>query len=226
MLDDKHLPSWLRDIEDKTVRKEKIEALAAEDAFRNQFRWQANAPSAPIEIIEWGLQHIDRLREASIATREERIKKLSNIWLPLFSMFVASCALVSSAYLQNNAQNIQIELKKYEVSFKPKQENYSLFMHSLLGAWDSAVSNDHARLVATLDRIEIAYYQLEPFLEPVWRDRIWNQFQQFSGMCHDLRKFQSKPDGKYEEKLKNYLDSFTWYKNYFRQNLYQQLFEK
>jgi len=76
MLGGKHQPSWIKDIQDDDKRKEKIESIMTEDVFRNQFRWQNKVPAAPLEIIKWGLQHINRLRKANIESKEERLKKI------------------------------------------------------------------------------------------------------------------------------------------------------
>src|SRR4051812_3883140 len=67
MLEDKRLPAWIRKISDPVKRKEEIEKLTAKDAFRSQFRANPNSPKSGLEIIDWGLQHIDRLRKAKLA---------------------------------------------------------------------------------------------------------------------------------------------------------------
>jgi len=77
---DKHLPSWIRDIDDETTRKKTIEALSPEDVFRSQFRAEYDAPQSSVEVIDWGLQHIDRLRKASLEYREQTAKRWE-IWL-------------------------------------------------------------------------------------------------------------------------------------------------
>ena len=225
MMQGNHQPSWIKDIQDDDGRKKKIESITTEDVFRNQFRWQNNAPAAPIEIIEWGLQHIDRLRKANIESKEKRLKKISNIWIPLISMVVALFAIVSSAYMQGKSLDQQTDLKKYEVSFIPKHQNYSFFMSSLIRAWDSAGNNDHAGLIASLDKIETAYYSLEPFLSAGVRESIWSNFLQFSGLCYKLREETAIGGKDYEKKRSGLHNTFNWYKKYFRKNLYEELFQ-
>ena len=80
MFAERHLASWIRDIENLSARKQAIEALTPDDIFRCQFRAERNAPRAPVEIIDWGLKHIDRLRKASIEAREQSAKSWQ-IWL-------------------------------------------------------------------------------------------------------------------------------------------------
>ena len=67
----RHLPSWIRDITEDELRAKLIEELSADDVFRCQFRADADAPKASLEIIDWGLQHIERLRTA----RHEALQK-------------------------------------------------------------------------------------------------------------------------------------------------------
>jgi len=219
MLTGKHLPSWIRDIENESSRKATIEALTPEDVFRNQFRAEADAPRSPIEIIKWGLEHIDRLRKADVEAREEKVKRITGMWIPLLSMSIALAAIVSSAFLQNRSINTQIDLKKYETSFKPKQDGYASYMRSLIEAYENAYKGDVNALVVSLDKTEAAYYNLEPFLDENKRQAIWEQFQQFSGMCYELRA--QPPES---PKRSQFHDSFLWYKKYFHTQLYQALF--
>ena len=76
----KHLPSWIRDVDDETTKKSAIEALSPEDVFRSQFRAEYDAPKSSVEVIDWGLQHIDRLRKASLEYQEQTAKRWE-IWL-------------------------------------------------------------------------------------------------------------------------------------------------
>lgn len=93
----KHLPAWIREIDDEITRKNLVEALSPDDIFRSQFRTANEAPQSPVEIIDWGLQHIDRLRKANFEYREQTAKRWE-IWLVflvsiiniIVSIFIAS----------------------------------------------------------------------------------------------------------------------------------------
>jgi len=74
MLLGKHLPPWILEIEDRAERKKEIDSLTPDDVFRSQFRAGKNAPRSPVEIIDWGLQHLDRLRKASLEAHEQYAK--------------------------------------------------------------------------------------------------------------------------------------------------------
>lgn len=68
-------PAWIRDLEDEASRLEVIKALSVDDVFRSQFRTEKDAPPSTLEVLGWGLQHIERLRKANLEVREEVIKR-------------------------------------------------------------------------------------------------------------------------------------------------------
>ena len=76
----KRLPSWIRDITGDALRTKAIQDISPEDTFRSQFRAGDAAPKATLETIDWGLQHIDRLRKASYEAREKSAKSWQ-VWL-------------------------------------------------------------------------------------------------------------------------------------------------
>ncbi len=218
----KRLPAWVKKHKQEEIEKI-IDSLKPTDCFRCQFRTENRAPKAPLEIIDWGLKHIDRLRKAEYESSDFKIKRITTIWIPLVSLFVALISVLSSVYIQQRTQHTQVEMKKYEISFKPKQMNYSAFVSNLFYAFESAGQMNPITLRSNLDRIEISYYNIEPFLDTELRINVWEQFQQFSGMCYT---YANTPFDSRSDSLKsNYLDSFLWYKNYFKENLYPALFE-
>ncbi len=68
-------PAWIRDLEDEASQLEAINALSVDDVFRSQFRTEKDAPPSTLEVLGWGLQHIERLRKANLEAREEVIKR-------------------------------------------------------------------------------------------------------------------------------------------------------
>jgi hypothetical protein len=221
LLTGRHLPSWIRDIQDGTTQRATIEALTSEDVFRSQFRAERDALKSPVEIIDWGLQHIDRLRKAFVEVREEKVKRWASIRLPLLSMLIALVALISTAYIQIKNNNTQAELKRYEVTFRTKQDSYSSFMRYVAESFESGYKKDLDSLIRNLDRLETSYYAIEPFLDGFKRGAVWGQYQQFSYLCY---RMQEQPLDS-EEKRKQFFDSFLWYKQYFRTQLYDALFK-
>jgi hypothetical protein len=224
MLNGCHQPNWIKEIKDKESREKKINSFCPDDIFRNQFRTKSNSEKCPIEIIDWGLQHINRLRLAINETFENRIKKWSSVWIPIASLIVAFSAVISSSIIQNKTQEVQTQLKKYEVSFKPKQENYSIFLCTLLIAFDCAREKNHNLLLINLDKLEMSYYNMEPFLCNAERKKIWQYYQEFSKMCltYEALPYEKRTDSVNSK----YLDLFINYKIFFRDILFPNLFEK
>jgi hypothetical protein len=58
----------------------RINALSSNDIFRSQFRAAKDAEKSQMEIIKWGLEHLDRLRKARAEARDASAKAWQ-IWL-------------------------------------------------------------------------------------------------------------------------------------------------
>jgi hypothetical protein len=81
MLSGKGVPSWIKVLDSEVDRRKKINEISAHDVFRSQFRTsKENADKSPIEIINWGLQHIDRLRKAKLESKDVSAKQWQ-VWL-------------------------------------------------------------------------------------------------------------------------------------------------
>jgi len=79
MRDGKFLSSWIRALPNGEKTRA-IESLSVEDVFRSQFRAHRGSERSPIEIISWGLNHLDRLRKAKLEAREVTAKSWQ-MWL-------------------------------------------------------------------------------------------------------------------------------------------------
>jgi hypothetical protein len=82
-----------------------------------------------------------------------------------------------------------------------------------------AQENNSAQMYQSKDRVESSFYIVEPFLNYKDRDRIWMQYQQFSKLCDSVLKVNVA-----KKSTTKILDSFIWYKKFFRTNLYEALF--
>jgi hypothetical protein len=76
----KSLPGWIKTIAEEAQGRDAIEALGSNDIFRSQFRAHTNAERSPIEIIKWGLEHLDRLRKAKAEAKDANAKRWQ-MWL-------------------------------------------------------------------------------------------------------------------------------------------------
>lgn len=158
------LPSWLRAVSDDAARRVAIDALGPDDFFRSQFRASPQAKRSAIEVVDWGLQHIDRLRKRILDRREERSRRWSTIIIPLASTAVALGAITCSAYLQREANREQRELKRFELSFEPKAVGYASLLRAISRSFEHALTGNADTLRRSLDDAELRFIQLEPFL--------------------------------------------------------------
>ncbi|MBG1270342.1 hypothetical protein [Nostoc sp. WHI] len=88
-------PAWIRDLEDEASQLNAIEALSVDDVFRSQFRTEKDAPPSTLEILDWGLQHIERRRKANLEAREEVVKR----W-QLWSVIILSIVNIAVTLLK------------------------------------------------------------------------------------------------------------------------------
>lgn len=93
----KRLPGWIRDMEDPEKKEAAIMALTPEDIFRSQFRVVKNSPKTQIEVIQWGLEHIERLRKADLEERTTGLKFLE-VWGALILSAINLVLLVLSVF--------------------------------------------------------------------------------------------------------------------------------
>jgi hypothetical protein len=169
------LPGWLQEISDQSARNQRIEEISAADVFRNQFRTTENSPRCDLSVIDWGLQHIERLRKAALDVRNERRQRWSTLFIPAGSLILAALSLIGSLYVQTLIANSQILTKQYEVTLKPKEDGYSRYMTSLYEAYSRAVHKDSDRMYTAIMEIENAYFAVEPFLDERERVSLWDR---------------------------------------------------
>lgn len=226
MRHNRSLPGWISDIPDPAKRAAQIDALTTDDVFRTQFRAAENAPPSSVEIIDWGLQHVDRLRRAGLESREERFKWITGLAFPIASMLIAIAALLSNAYLENRRRSSDIESKKYETTFRLKEQAYVSFMKGLWDAYDKAYRAetpslfDKPALYQSLDHLEGVYHSIEPFLDKPKNEELWIKYQEFASMCLELQK---SPKSTGREK---YHEQFIAFRSYFQSQLYDSLFPR
>lgn len=95
------LPTWIKLIDEVPKRSAAIDGLSQKDVFRSQFRANRGAPKSQVEIVSWGLEHIDRLRKSRIAARDASAKSWQ-MWL-VFCVGVANIiATIAVAYMKGN----------------------------------------------------------------------------------------------------------------------------
>lgn len=216
MLNGRHLPSWIKAITDNNLQKQTINNLTENDIFRSQFRAKINAKPSNIEIINWGLEHIDRIRRISLEKKDEKFKKFSSFWVPILSTIISLVAVASSYFIQNNILKNQTNLKKTELEYKTKQDSYTNLMKNLTNCFINIDKKD--KVLNNLDSIETNFYNIENLIEKKDADEVWKEYQKFTCFCY------KNLDKKMSEKM--LVDSCLTYKYSMKTKLQKSLFGK
>lgn len=93
------LPSWLREIKGEAERLKAIDSLSSDDVFRSQFRAHRDAPQSDLSELNWGLQHIERLRKAHYDAHEKSAKSWQ-MWLVVAIGILNIAATIAVALLK------------------------------------------------------------------------------------------------------------------------------
>jgi hypothetical protein len=216
------LPAWLQEIADPNDREQRISAISADDVFRNQFRITEDAPRCDLTIINWGLEHIERLRKAALDARNERRQRWSTMIVPTGTLIVAALSLICSLYVQIQITHSQIAQKQYEVTLKPKQDGYSRYMASLYPAYSRAANKDRDGMSVALISMEETYFTLEPFLDRKVREILWETQQRFEKFCSATLDAGATLQS--QASLDSSVKEFTELRRQLRDVLYQSLF--
>jgi hypothetical protein len=79
MREKKRVPVWIESMP-RDQQAAAIDALAPNDGFRSQFRANALAERSSLEILKWGLEHIQNLRKAHYEAKTTTAKSWQ-MWL-------------------------------------------------------------------------------------------------------------------------------------------------
>jgi hypothetical protein len=216
----KNRPGWISNIRDSQEQHRAIDAIGPEDVFRNQFRVEGNAPKAGLEIIEWGLRHIERLRKDRAEEREGRFKRIGAAWIPLASLILALLSVTVTGFTQWYSINEQSRLKHFEVGFRPRQEAYTSFMTGFHAATISAASHDPKEMQAGFGKMEAAVHLMSPFLSTVDRVEVAKTMSDFVVLCAATVKNEKLSD----EERDSFIRKTTQQRLFFEVSLFGKLF--
>jgi hypothetical protein len=101
MRDGKNMPGFIREAEPKLQAK-MIDSLGPKDGFRPQFRAGRDAKRSEVPVIEWGLNHIERLRKARTEAREATAKSWQ-LWLVFATSLLGVVATICAAFISYSA---------------------------------------------------------------------------------------------------------------------------
>jgi hypothetical protein len=232
MLMGNFLPSWIRDIPNENDRKEAINSITVDDVFRSQFRPKLESPTSSIDIINWGLEHLERARKYKIEAREEKWKRWKEVGIPLISIVIALLTVLFTSYWQYENIQAQREIKEYELSFRPRQEGYSKFMTLINNGYELSAKTaklpDQVKsgneMVGYFSQLENTYYGIEPFLTEEKRNKLWNKYQEYQSFLFTIS--EKNTEQRTDAERNKLIDTFLEFKHFFKDELKQGLFNE
>lgn len=90
MVEELQRPSWMRELSEAEFAKEKLR-LSKDDIFRSQFRTERNAKKSDVNIIDWGLRHLERLYTNESSQTKTKIQ----IWTLIIAALGAVLGIVN-----------------------------------------------------------------------------------------------------------------------------------
>jgi hypothetical protein len=221
------IPAWVFESDDPLDRRKAIESIRTDDVFKSQFRSPKSSlksgPS-PIEVIDWGLEHLERLRRAEEERKESQWKWFKEGLIPILSVIVALGTVIITFYFQYQNIQAQKEMKEYEVSFKPKQETYTSFVKAASAAFEYAFYGDKGNLQKSLSSMETNLFVMESLIKSdSGKLRLWKEYHEYHEYLRNLSQIKSEDINE-----QNYLKSFEEHRNLFgklKEDVYQELFQ-
>lgn len=184
----KRRPAWLNELENEDLKIKAIDSLNVDSVFRSQFRTKIGSDPSSIEVINWGLEHIERLRKIKAVARDEKLRKWKEVWLPFASLLIAFATLILTGYWQYQNIQAQKQMKDFELSFKPKQEGYANLLQAIGTSSDIAMKNalvpqrlskNDEELLNSLRKIDVNFFAIEPFLVSERKEQIWRKIREY-----------------------------------------------
>lgn len=155
---------------------------------------------------------------------EKKTDTYQNMILPLLSLVVALVSVFSNVFIQWWSIKNEASLKQYEVTFVEKQKNYSHFMQKLFDVYMDTSTRDGMALSKDESELEYSYFLLEPFLNDIDRNSLWNKIHQFSFFVNNVFDKKRK-DRNTKVVTDQETGNFIQYRNEFHALLYKSLFE-
>lgn len=88
------IPRWIVDMANHDDRLKAIDGLTRDSAFRSQFRIERDAEKTPLDVMKWGLEHIDRLRKGHSEQKEFKLRS----WQLYTTIIIGLLTLIVSLF--------------------------------------------------------------------------------------------------------------------------------
>jgi hypothetical protein len=210
-----HYPGWVLDVGGKADRDKAIDDLTTQDVFRCQFRNDNRSPgitdpcvpTCTPDQVKLGIELIDRLRKARIEAREERLKLITTVAIPLVALVLTSTVAVSSAVVSyltlKSSRRIARQtadltrydeiVKLWDLSTRMRGDAYESVFNSMQSAIDAAAAGKKQKTAKGLNDVRSDFYRLEIVLDGAdARRQLWSDYDKLMQICSQALKHPSR----------------------------------
>jgi flagellar motor component MotA len=181
--------------------------------------------------------HRTRLKDNPILRRPTKTplsdpnsRRWQNLLLPLGSLLVAVLTTITAMITQYQSSQLQFQLKQldfsmkaFELTFRPKQDAYVVFMKQLYRTHETAISKDTTNLPKEFSALETAYLELDPYIDDYSGQNTLGILHDFRVQCVQLAMHRNMRDELVE---RNDEIEYQRLRQQLKRNLYSSLFSR
>lgn len=150
-------------------------------AFRSQFRADHALKAGPSDLatVNWGLEHIDRLRRGRAETRQSVIALTTGIGgVAIGAMVALTAPMVTTLY-----QGRPVDTARLTIDHQTRLTGYGTLGTAVVTAQRAARAGDGEALTTALAEIENATTTLSPLLDPTIRQSLRDEETRVLDAC-------------------------------------------
>src|SRR5262249_16257573 len=129
--------------------------------------------------------------------------------LSLASVCVTVATLAATTLLQKRSIDTQTELKRYEVTFRPRQEAYTALVSSIGQVLANTFQQDQSHFAANLSRVYNQILTISIFLRSEVMIELLDQYSDFAKVSRDIVLRSDPPSDEERARLINFLSSLS-----------------
>jgi|GEM_PF-1473593 len=193
-----NIPEYLLEFSDEQ-RKKIINEITEADVFRSQFRIGEKTDKTSIETINWGLNHIEKIRQYRIEKQNESLQRISSKWVPILSLVITLFTISSTMFLQNASINNQRVLKKLEIKNMNIIEQYKNIISAMTDLKYDLMKNNHNNEDLVIVNFEKAYKNMLPYMDSTSINSFMQNCRHFLSHYQECKLIESNPSSKYQK---------------------------
>lgn len=172
-------PDYLKTSQKSEEVNNNIDKIGTDDVFKSYFRISGCNEKTSIEIINWGVNHIDKLQQAIKDKKKYMIFRFSAILLPLFTMIFSMSIHLLTSYNQQRLMNYNLTLKKIEQGSLHSNMIINDIYSNVIDLNNNILSIDSLTFYKKVSEIEKNLFYLIPFSATVSVSEIENELKKY-----------------------------------------------